>query len=81
MSATIPVFVNDRVLELPAGTRVTDAIAALGGEAPAQLAAGGAYVTDARGIRVDAGAALHAGAILRFVVTARRGAEGSDADA
>jgi hypothetical protein len=48
----------------------------------AQVAAGRARVTDARGIDLPPGATLEAGSILRVIVSARRaGAEDADADA
>jgi len=46
----------------------------------ARLDDGTAYLTDGRGIRIDPGAPLAAGAILRVVKSARRASE-SDADA
>jgi hypothetical protein len=79
VSETIPVFINDRVIQLTPGATVGDAVAGLGGEVAEQLAAGRAYATDGRGIRLASDAVLHAGAILRMVVSARR--EGAEADA
>lgn len=79
MSEPIPVFIDDSLVRLDPGATVADAVAALGGEAPAQLAAGSAYVTDGRGIRLPADAPLHAGAILRLVVSARRARDEADA--
>jgi hypothetical protein len=46
-----------------------------------RLAAGAAYVTDARGIELPLDAALAEGSILRVVVSARRAAGDADADA
>ena len=46
-----------------------------------KLAAGSAYVTDARGIEVPPDATLAEGSILRVVVSARRAAEERDAHA
>jgi hypothetical protein len=46
-----------------------------------QVAAGRARVTDARGIDLPLDAPLAAGSILRVIVSARRSAEDSDADA
>ena len=79
MSEPIPVFINDRVVRLAAGAIVSDAVAALEGDAAAQLAAGNAYVTDGRGIQLASDAPLHGGAILRLVVSARRVRDQADA--
>lgn len=73
------VFINDRVIRLAGGALVSDAVAALGDDSAAQLAAGSAYVTDGRGIQLTPDAPLHAGAILRVVVSARRVRDEADA--
>jgi hypothetical protein len=74
----IPVFVNNQLLSVPAGTDVAGAVtrhdAALGGK----LARSEAYATDGRGIEVAPGTPLVPGAILRVVVSARKR---DDADA
>jgi hypothetical protein len=72
------VFVNERPLALPAGSVVADAIAALDPVLAGRVAAGGGYVTDARGIEIAADTVVSAGAILRVVTRTRPGA---DADA
>jgi adenosine deaminase len=55
---------------------VRDAVAALDRGLADLLAAEGAYITDARGLPVDAGDAVgEAGAVFRVVVSARRGAK------
>ncbi len=79
MSDPIPVFIDERLVRLDPGATVADAVDAFGGEAPARLAAGTAYVTDGRGIRLPADAPLHAGAILRLVVSARQARDEADA--
>jgi hypothetical protein len=86
MTDSITVFVNERPVVIErgagAGQAVRRADAALG----AAVREGRAHLTDGRGIRLDADAPLHAGAILRAVVSARRtdaapGAQaGADAD-
>lgn len=73
MTATIQVFVNERRVELPAGSAARGAVAALDPVLLARLDAGEAYLTDGRGIRLDSGAPLTTGGIIRVVVTARRG--------
>ena len=72
MTELMPIFINNQVLRLPPGTTVADAVSALGAPAAEQLAAGLAQVTDGRGIRLATDAPIHAGAILRMVVGARR---------
>jgi hypothetical protein len=71
----IRVFVNERPVSVPPGTAVQDAVRALDAGLADRLAAGRAYVTDARGIPVEPAAPLGAGDILRVIVSARRGAE------
>jgi hypothetical protein len=76
--STIRVFVNGGVVDLPAGAGVREAVRVFDATLGEQVAAGGAYVTDGRGIEVDPGDPLTNGAILRVIVRARRGV---DADA
>ncbi len=75
------IFVNATPIEVEPGTDVRGAIRAHDAALEAKLAAGAAYVTDARGIELAADGRLAAGSILRVVVSARRGAEEPDADA
>lgn len=79
MSDAIRVFVNAGGVDLPAGANVTDAVRAADPSLLDKVASGAAYVTDGRGIKIDAGAPLVSGAILRVVV--RAGARSADADA
>jgi hypothetical protein len=74
------VFVDARPVEMAPGSLARDAVAAFDAGLLLRLEEGTAYLTDARGIRLDAGAALSAGAILRVVKRARRSTE-ADADA
>ncbi len=74
------VFVNATALEVEQGTDVRGAVRAHDPALEARLGGAGAYVTDARGIEVSPEATLSAGAILRVVVRAGRGAR-DDADA
>ena len=78
---TIPVFVNARAVRVPPGSSITAAVTALDAELGRLLAEGGARLTDGRGIALDPGAAVHAGAILRVAVSARTRAAEADADA
>jgi len=75
------VFVNAVPLEVGKGADVRAAVGALDGELERKLAAGIAFVTDARGIEVPLESTLAEGAILRVVVSARRAAGEPDADA
>jgi hypothetical protein len=75
------IFVNAVSLDVPAGADVRSAVETLDADLAGRLAAGTAFVTDARGIEVPLDAGLVEGAILRVVVSARRAAGESDADA
>ena len=75
------VFVNGVPLEVDTGADVRAAVRAVDAELERKLAAGSAYVTDARGIEVTPDATLAEGSILRVVVSARRTAEERDAHA
>ena len=77
-ASSIRVFVNSGVLELPAGTDAAEAVRRFDPELGERLAAGEAYITDARGIEIGPAETLASGAILRVVVRARRQ---GDADA
>jgi hypothetical protein len=75
------VFVNATPIDVEPGTEVRG-VEAHDPDLAARLAAGAAYVTDARGIELPGTAPLEAGSILRVVVSARRAAAGdADADA
>jgi hypothetical protein len=75
------VFVNAVPLEVGKGADVRAAVRALDAELERKLAAGAAFVTDARGIEVSPDATLAEGSILRVAVSARRAAGERDADA
>lgn len=79
MSELIPVFVNDRAVQMAAECVLADAIAAADAELARAVRDGTARVTDGRGIALDPGAAVYSGAILRVVVSARRRSEETDA--
>ena len=73
---SVRVFVNERPVEVARGATVRDAVAALDRSLADMLSAdgGGAYVTDGVGRAVDAADPVgEAGAVLRVVVTTRRG--------
>jgi adenosine deaminase len=75
MSANgLRVFVNERPVEVARGATVRDAVAALDRSLADLLSGDGAYVTDGVGRAVDASDPVgEAGAVLRVIVTARRG--------
>lgn len=74
MPEPLRVFVNERPVDVARGAAVRDAVAGLDRELAGLLDGGAAYVTDARGIRVDgADPIAEAGAVFRVVVTARKG--------
>jgi len=75
------VFVNAVPLEVAKGADVRAAVGALDAELARKVAAGAAFVTDARGIEVGPEAPLAEGSILRVVVSARRAGGERDADA
>jgi hypothetical protein len=75
------VYLNAIPLDLDPGTDVRGAIVAHDPVMAEKVAAGFAYVTDARGIELPLDAPLAAGSILRVVVSARRAAASGDADA
>ena len=75
------IFLNAMPLDLAPGATVRDAISAHDPSMAEQVTAGRARVTDARGIDLPLDAPLAAGSILRVIVSARRSAEDSDADA
>jgi adenosine deaminase len=67
------VFINDKPIDVPAGSRVRDAVAAADAGL-AGLLESAAYVTDAAGRPVDPGDPVgEAGAVFRVVVSARGG--------
>ena len=76
--STVTVFVNERAVSVPEGSRATAAVAAFDVGLAERVAAGEGHITDARGIELPADAVVHAGSILRVVVRAR---QGDDADA
>jgi hypothetical protein len=72
---SIRVYVNERPIDLPAGADALTAVTAFDAALGNALATGGAYVTDGRGIRLDATMMLSAGTILRAVASSRVGPE------
>ncbi len=81
MSLLLRVFIDGTGLDVPPGTTVLTAMHMHDGAIAERVAAGTAYVTDARGIEVGPDDRLAAGSILRVVPRARRGGGTGDADA
>lgn len=79
MSDTVRVFVNTRMVDLPAGATVADAVGAVDAGFLDLLVQGAAFVTDGRGIGLETSARLESGAIIRLGLRAK--ARGADADA
>ena len=77
----LPVFINGHCIRLSAGATVSQAVAQHAPDLAEKVAAGAAYVTDGRGIRIEEGQAVHAGAIFRVIVSARRSQDEADAHA
>ncbi len=73
MPAELRVFVNERPYSLPTGSTVRDALRAATPELVPLCEAGGAAVTDGRGIEIALDAPLTGGAILRARQTSGRG--------
>ena len=76
----MPVFVNDRRLEVPRGTTAAIAAALFDPAFAARPNAAAPVISDARGLPVAPDTVLTTGTILRVAVSARR-TGGADADA
>jgi len=79
MTDPVLVFVNDKPVRVTAGSTAAGAVAALDPLLAAKLADGGAWLTDGRGIRLEAHTPVFAGAIVRVVVSTRAPREEADA--
>ena len=71
MSSTIPVFVNQRLLSVPPGTTVRQAVATIDPALATDLGPA-VPVTDGRGLPLDPDRPVAAGSIVRAVRSARR---------
>ena len=74
MSDTITIFLNERLVRLPAGSVVRDALAQVVPELLPACERGEALVTDGRALPVALDTPLVAGGILRAARSSRRGA-------
>ena len=81
MPETIRVYLNQRGVDLPAGTSVTEAIRLAEPQLSEALASGKAKVTDGRGLDISPDHVLTGGAILRIIVSSRRSGDAPDDDA
>ncbi len=68
----MPVFVNEKPVNIATGGTALQAVAALDQELADRLLVGGASITDGRGIRLAPDEILSAGAIIRVIISARR---------
>lgn len=78
MPDTLPVFLNGRPLQAPAGSTLGQLLAEHDPDLFAALLGGGAIASDGRGIAADPDVPLTAGAIFRVMRSARAG-EATDA--
>jgi hypothetical protein len=74
MSEGIRIFVNERAILVIPGATVREAVLTFDPDLAAALVDGRAYVTDGVGRRIESSTSVEPGAILRVVVSARRGA-------
>ena len=79
MSGTVRVFVNERGVDAPAGSTVSEVVTAFDPAFAEQLTSGRATVTDGRGIALPLDSPVQGGAILRVVVSARAREQEADA--
>ncbi len=77
--AELRVFVNEQLVTVPAGSGVRTAVERLGPDLAAALAQGRLLLTDGRGLPISADDTVHAGAIIRAVVSSRSASAGADA--
>ena len=78
MTETIRIFINALPVDVAAGIDVRAAVHTVDAVLAERLAAGTAFVTDARGIPLAPDARLSAGAILRVIARARRADQADD---
>ena len=71
MTESLRAFVNERPVSVPPGATALDAVQAFDPALAARVAAGEAYLTDGRGIRLPADSRLAPGAIVRVILSAR----------
>ena len=80
-AATIRCFVNDVGVVVAPGATAVDAVRAFDPVLADRIAAGDGHLTDGRGVALAPSTLLGPGAIIRAVVSARRGARTAEFDA
>jgi hypothetical protein len=78
LPTTVRLFVDERLVEVPRGATVLEALRTLDARLADAVAAGGSVVTDSRGLPIDAGAPTHGGAIYRILPARRRADAGAE---
>jgi len=73
VTSTIPIFVNERALRVPAGVTLSEVLAEFEPDLFAALLGGRLLATDARGIPVDVASRVAAGSIFRVRESTRLG--------
>ena len=73
MPETIRVYLNQRAVDLPAGTQVAEAIRLVEPELSQSLESGKAKVTDGRGLELPLYNPHPTGAFRRIIISSRRG--------
>ncbi len=81
MTETVRVFIDDRAVSVPPGATVLAAVSRLDPSLAERIQVGSAYLTDGRGIRLEASSPVFAGAIIRVVLSARAPRNEADAHA
>ena len=81
MTEALLVFVGGRAVSVAPGATALAAVAASDPALAERLQEGRAYLTDGRGIRLEPGAPVYQGAILRVVVSDRALPDEADAHA
>jgi hypothetical protein len=71
----ITAFVNERLVRVDPGTTALAAVRLQDPALAARIEAGEGYLTDGRGIHLAADLPLPSGAIVRVVLSARRGSD------
>ncbi|MHB1069280.1 MAG: hypothetical protein ACYC1W_05415 [Gemmatimonadaceae bacterium] len=78
MTEPVTVFVNARVVQVPTGATVLDAVRAFDPAEGDAVAAGTRGVTDSRGLPVAPTGPVHGGAIFRLVSARAARVEGAE---
>jgi len=77
----VRVFVNARGVDVPAGSSALDAVRAWNADEASAISRGERVITDSRGLPIDGGTRVSAGAIFRLVpVRKRAGEQDTEAD-